>query len=1446
MSNVSVQVKLDLDNDGWINEGVPEGAPPNIFPRSPYTTGSGLRGRQYTTLDDVYEDVQDISPQGLMKRQVKMGKDVDGDYSQDIRLSFGEYYSAFQRHLVDHANLVPVLGTGALDNVYVHTAGAANTAYWGRWQYGAKATFTISHYDTWYNMLIGLDYNLAGNHGLYYDNSFHDVAEEYTRANGTLKGIRSSAIPPLFEAVYPPLNPAPIGQVTLSGTPTNSIARQSFTLWNTYGDVTEVSFKLGANVGTPTGTMTVRIHSSTGSDISTTLYTTTLTPTPNAVNTHVLTTPLTLSGTGEYWVSLMSTSVQTLGNYWQVLGTTVSAYTGGVSRYGTTGSPKTDITEMAMNVVQHLTVSAATPTWQGIPVTAGKTYTLSVYVNASVGNMVNAFKMRVYGDSATLTAPNYGRLYLAGTNVSTAVFDTVRLMSVNFTVPVGVTQIAIDIMTLGHQMNFTVGAIMLSEGVVTHPTDRSYDSGIAYGESQFTVTAEADKDYTLSFWARSLDGIDSLDGFVSTAKIGDSITEVEDTHSLAITTEWQRFDFYLANRSYLRGVGFEWTTEKGGLPTGLDNVGTLEIRGFMLVEGSEPTTYQVGPIAAYDDVTEYVLSWNTSSGKDDFNDPMAYEGQATILLNNVSRLFSPKNQDSPLYGYLIQNLKVVITLGGVSVWQGWVTEYEISAGLWEDRQVTLSCKQGIYRLKEGEFSATVRTDAKINDVLTEIIDNSGWKPTTNPFYSVLGGASLDESFTLNDPEAAFSRIDEGVNTLEITGLDWGRKTDVDSAISDLLESESAMLWIDRDGKLVMVNREYWVNREPDVTYNIDSLPYLTRAEYQYGQDMVNRVQVTINKKRQTTDTPVWKTYRAVYVKPQSNRYLEINPQYQEGRARTVVNFTLDGATKTGYYKDPGMKYEDTDNANTTDMERVILELIPDTGNRYRLRINNTGTKGLWIDVELKGDYLETGDETPIIYEDTEAIELTGAIHYEQVTTDLLSRDYEAENMAAFRVLRAAVPDGEFKTLEFQLNMFMLEELETLLDTVLGHIVEITEGQTGEVSSPHVVIAEEFSLNGGVITVRFMLARAQKERYFALDTDELRNPTINLIEDMANVIPMGISGTVTKTEWGYEDIDTILVWNLKGHAFGELLLNPAPNQYRHFNSTLQSSYWPELTAASASTAAQVQVEGRLNNPLNSSGVSDFIDPEDNMAFTTGVAEFYTHMVAASFGVEWRMTYGAQQLGISKQGDTTFKMLARIPVLPNVKYRAMLNYANYNAYTFAYKVHHSFGALSGLASHTGTSSEVDAKLDFTTTDNAVAFSLIGGSGAVTSQMAHPSILQLSNVNNPNLVLDTAVSHKYTLYCKIDPKQFEHDFTLEIYGVDGSIIGTQTQTVGYTLTKFEVTIPSGANSKTITAILRAELETYNEIHNVYIYAHGVTQASVSSVTELLTPQEQFTLYL
>lgn len=104
------------------------------------------------------------------------------------------------------------------------------------------------------------------------------------------------------------------------------------------GVLGQFTFKLNANSGAPSGTMTWEIRNDNGNTPgSTVLATSTLTPTPSATNTVVVAGGPTLVANTKYWLVLKSTGAQSAGNFWNWDASVVGGYPGGSAQNSTNG-----------------------------------------------------------------------------------------------------------------------------------------------------------------------------------------------------------------------------------------------------------------------------------------------------------------------------------------------------------------------------------------------------------------------------------------------------------------------------------------------------------------------------------------------------------------------------------------------------------------------------------------------------------------------------------------------------------------------------------------------------------------------------------------------------------------------------------------------------------------------------------------------------------------------------------------------------------------------------------------------------------------------------------------------------------------------------------------------------------------------------------------------------
>lgn len=1250
------RVRADWDRDGFINNSISPSTPPNLFPAALYTRSTNLRGLQYTTNDDIKEDITEVSDLGFQVRRVKMGKTVSENYGETIRMGFTEL-EQYQPSPSDPINL-----------------------WEGATQFLFNGTIPVYCENT----------NLGGPMQIVPDPD--GVNGEYTYANNTNH--------------------------------TSPHYGRGLTLG--YGNASSGGYSDGFPYDNSFGFFP------------------------------------------DYFLD------------------------GPTNRYFHT----------------NLTTTPSTPTWGGLPVSASTSYTL-VFRLRNKANVGYNTQIRVYGRDLTLTGtPNYTRVWLAGSDVAVNALGNWQTVSYTFTTPAGCTQIAISLQNVfaGVALNqlTEIGGLQLFAGTVTPPT-RFFDSLYAYREEQFNYTLEADKDYTLSFWVRSLnEDIVTLDGVANTYQL-DGITAVSEgaVTKTGITAEWSRVDVYFPSRAYNRGYAIDFSAYNILGLTGLDQIGEVDFKGFMLCEGSTVWPYHVGTSYGYDDITSYVLSVQTKSGKNDFHEGLAYEGTAEFTLNNTERIFSPSNPDGPLYGLFDQNCKVIIEVKHEGVWfplwTGWSFKIGVTPGRYIDRQATLECQQGFFRLRETTFSAPLLQETRIDDVLRVMIANSGWKSANTPFSSFVGNnMRLTENAYVLDTDAIFTRLDEGVNKLELVGQDWGAKTDSEGAIKDLLESENASLWVDRDGKIVMVNRKFWIEDITPVAINVD---HVEEAEYAYGEGVTNQVKVIINRKRLQLDAAVWKTHRAFKIIKNGQVNIEIHAERTEGRQKTVIEYTVDNMTKNVYVADPGAEYTNPQNATTEQADKVVVTLIPlGSGNLYMLRIVNTNTVDLWIDVELKGDYLETEDGTPYTIEDTAAIALLEGVHSETFTTNILDSEAQAVSYAKFRLLRDAYPEGQFNSITFK-SAVITADSSTIVNTKIGDRIILSETQTVETDVPHYIIAEEFSITGGTLSAVYRTTRAFAQRFLILDDEDARAgySTGNLISDMYNVATY--SGGTVEVE------DDVIVYSTN-NGLNKLILNPARGQVREW--------------------------APANYPLGG-----YLEPWDTAAFGFVLHEpeirtddYYIY--TGSSGIDY-LAFSRTEAYASRASSAPM-----LPVVPGAKYEAITNgrsgsvstpglIENAGVRTVAAKNWANSADAVGVYYDTLYTTQGGWSVtQFLTLDSWRMVHLILNAA---QRIGTISLVQYSKVRS--LKVDPTVGHKYTLFARKDTASVGLPYVLTVYDYNGDVIGTHTLTVSNAIQKFEVDLPIGTTW--VFATFERVTKTYRDT-TVRIYAHGVTQSSVTSYTDLI----------
>lgn len=1121
------------------------------------------------------------------------------------------------------------------------------------------------------------------------------------------------------------------------------------------------------------------------------------------------------------------------------------------------------------------------PTYSGIPVVAGSTYTLIYYVylpqtiagNGSVTSYVYSNNSAVNGTAK----PHNDRDFLQSVN-PTVPYNTWTLVRHDFTVPSGsATHVAVDFRGSGSSERLIyVGGFMLLAGNVATPT-RMWDNTINFSREQFSVVFPGDNQaYHTAFYVKSPNGIDKLKPTRHVSIIGTTTTTSTVLADIPVTTAWTRVDFPIAASTSERGVWYTFTAEKGGSAVGAGNAGDVEFSGFMTTLGATATyPFHAGGAYGYEDLTNNTLTVSTRNGKKDFSQPLPQEGSANIQLNNDSQIYSPNNPASPIYGLMQQNLKVKIQFQDplsdiwVDIWSGWTRRFDITPGRTTNRQATISASQGLYRLAEGVLSIPATPTTTMDVFAKTIIENSGWRSTAVVLQSFVG---LDTDVEVNaytmDDALLYGTVETGINRIELAGKDWSNRTDPRRALEDVLGAENAQLWVGRSGEINIVNRDHWIATNLAGELVLDTAA--NQAEYRYDAETVNAVEVTIVPNKSVVENPVWQSKRPIRVRPRGTFSVQLDPRFQEGSPKTVLEYKTENITKDVYIVDIGIE-SDAPNPDATaeQSDAVIVELLGLDSGRPQVRLTNNNAITVWVNIAVEGTVVSTGDSIIVSVEDEASIERIQGKHLATYSNPLLTDIDYAESYAEYLILRQANPLGEFPS--FTIPVRSQEDIDTIFGLPIGSIISLAEKQSAETAQLHAIIGEDFEISSSrTMTVTFHTARTLQEQFFKASESVLKDATVNIIPDIYNAQPLRGGGEFIVESGEKYGLDKIMKWATKGAYSPELLLAPARSQVQIFQPLAGVDLWPTTDASGNAfnpLGVLTKVEQRRYAPLSSLW---FLPDTEKMVLWYTQNQTRKTMTATGTAQAFLLAERSKTTDESVGAASTFVLF--VPVTPAAKYRAtgfaVLSDINQNP-AGAFPTGQQVAAISqsgallqnwsggagsaGLPSGVGIVGIDDIIHDFKARDSAgVDVSLTGFRLYNKTAAFEPEgLLRLElvrytgNFRYGTPPLNTAIGHYYTVFVSIDGKSPSPiTVYLDVYDdSDGSLIGTNSALVtNATATKLSVTVASGKTA--IFGKLRLDDVTGTDLRFI-IHAYGITTAPVSTPADLFVTEDQQLVY-
>lgn len=609
--------------------------------------------------------------------------------------------------------------------------------------------------------------------------------------------------------------------------------------------------------------------------------------------------------------------------------------------------------------------------------------------------------------------------------------------------------------------------------------EKYYQSGIPWDKSQFSIYCEKEKSYILSFFANSTDA-DTLKLQLHRCALG--LTDVTTlNYEFNIEPKLNKYEIEIDSSLIDTGVYFTYDLYKNNNLHGYDNRLSVDFQGFMLVEGNTPAVYTTDLTGQYDDITEYVLSVDWKSGVSDVDSLLSYEGTANFVLNNSTRYFSIENTESPLYGLLTLNKKIIIeiqnpeTFEWYTIWAGWITDYKTEPGLNSTKQTTIQAKQGMYRLRDSTLAKLYFKNTNVTNAVTKLIEYSGWLSLNDPLQTVLGypGSLLGINTHLINIKDLFSDYNNTYAVYDNMGEFWNNTTSLETALKQVLSTENTRLWLTRDGHLRLLDRTHFIYRESE--FKFFDVEKSLSATYIYGDKIVNRVSINVKEKEEQKDVIVWQSGTPIKVEPNSKKVVNIQSYFEEGSPKTITKINSDMDVSVYYAKN-----RETVKKELKDIKKVFIDIVEDSKNQQYIYIHNNSNTTYFFDIKLYGNYLPGSDGVTYVFDNYESQELTGNIQSKNIDTHILQTEQDCKALSDYYFLNYALPYGHIT--KFTLNNNTLENAYNIINFQNGTKLNLSDTQTGMKNVPHYIIGTSGKIRNKSITVDYQLSAIPKTTY----------------------------------------------------------------------------------------------------------------------------------------------------------------------------------------------------------------------------------------------------------------------------------------------------------------------------------------------------------------------------
>lgn len=500
-----------------------------------------------------------------------------------------------------------------------------------------------------------------------------------------------------------------------------------------------------------------------------------------------------------------------------------------------------------------------------------------------------------------------------------------------------------------------------------------------------------------------------------------------------------------------------------------------------LLPGSTPMqVFNPGYLSLYDNLTPYTLKWSSKLGRSSSDNVFPAEGTLSLVLDNTTRIFSPENTASPLYGKLKLNRRVVVQIKRPStgeweaIWAGYISRYGVSVGGTGDGQATIEAQQGFFRLNKLVAPLGVLENRRFDEML-DLVLPFGYQSANAP-------AGITDKHRV-DYTALFINMDkirqaeQGVNVFPLLGDGWDADTSIASVLKEILEVERGLFWIDRAGMLRFYNRHHYKDVTPvDDAFSIDT--DANTATYSFGGKVYNTIKVSYFPKEIDSDQVVWTSKEPILVG--AKKSVEVDVTFETESERTInvleINDAATVITANTNKKGTGINIPS---------HRFAVSYKIENGSG-KLKIYNNYTAPIYVTVELHATAINSYGGQTYTAEPTEGSVAEASLQdndksVHSVSNKLLTSEDAARLLGDYWLSRYGLPRGLMGSVTMKSRN--ADWLERMLDLKVGTYIQVSEYQTA-VTQVLVVIGEEHQWQPGIWTAKYITDVAE---YYPIST-----------------------------------------------------------------------------------------------------------------------------------------------------------------------------------------------------------------------------------------------------------------------------------------------------------------------------------------------------------------------